>query len=320
MKSRMWRLVVSGALLAAAAATGPASAGPVVPHATLGRPTAGPAAAPDVLGSGNLTNHGGSVETTSTNYLIFWGLPAAPQSFTCDGIGCTVFNALPNNANLDDANPYAAAIEHFFAAVGGTPFYGMLGQYGVTNATNLGGVYSDVTAPPVGEISTAAIEAEVRKAQAATGWTGGIGHNFWVLFGPTAIPCGPYGDCAYTSFCGYHWTMSDRAGIETPFAVIPYPDGACDYAVAGAVSQPNLLPESDAAINVISHELFETATDPGIGFGDYGWYDAAGYEIGDKCAWIFGPSSATGGDVTLHSHPYMVQLEYSNSGSHCALS
>src|SRR5205085_8178251 len=72
MKRLMWRALVSGALLAAAVATGPASADPApAPHSTLGRPTAGPAASPDVLGSGNLVNHGGHVESTATNYLIF---------------------------------------------------------------------------------------------------------------------------------------------------------------------------------------------------------------------------------------------------------
>jgi hypothetical protein len=321
MTSWKWRALATGALLAVAVATGPASADPTpAPHSTLGRPTTGPAASPDVLGSGNLVNHGGHVESTATNYLIFWGLPALPQEYTCGGAGCTVFDTLPRNLNLDDAVPYAAAIEHFFQTVGGTPFYGMLGQYGVSNATDLGGVYSDVTAPPTGKVSTAAIEAEVRKAEAANGWTGGIGHNFWVLFGPSAVPCASDGSCAYTDFCGYHWTMSDRGGLETPYAVIPYPDGACDYAATGAVSQPNLVPESDAALNVISHELFETVTDPGVGQGDYGWYDSAGYEIADKCAWIFGASTVNGGDVTLHGHPYMLQLEYSNSGSHCTLS
>lgn len=311
--------LVAGITVLATALPGAAGANPATPRGTLGRAPAGGAVSPAVLGSGNLVNHGGSLENTSTNYLIFWGVPASPNAFTCSGVGCIPFQAIPSNVTVEDANPYAGAIERFFRVVGGTPYYGILTQYGVSNATTLGGVYSDLTNPAVGTITETAIEAEVRRVQAATGWTGGIGHNFWVITGPGAVPCGPYGDCAYTSFCGYHWTMSDRAGIETPFAVIPYPEPACDYAVAGAVSDPNLTPAADSAINVISHELFETVTDPGIGFGDYGWYDSAGYEIADKCAWIFGPASATGGDVTLHGVGYMLQQEYSNSGSYCRL-
>lgn len=320
MRSHLLRAAVAALALLATAGSGAATAdSAATPNAALHRPGFGPIASPNVLGSGNLVNHGGSLESTSTNYLIFWGIPAEPVTVnTCsNALGCVL---VPPNVNTDDANPYAAAIEHFFRSVGGTSFYGLLTQYGVSNVSHLGGVYSDVTNPPAGEVTESQIQAEILKAQAAMGWSGGITHNFFVMTAPGAIPCAAFGGCAYTDFCGYHWTMSDRAGAETPYAVIPYPEPACDYAVTGAASDPNLVPGSDAAINIISHELFEAVTDPGVGVGDYGWYDAAGYEIADKCAWTFGPSTANGGDVTLTGHPYMVQLEYSNNGSYCTLS
>jgi hypothetical protein len=312
-------LAVALTVATTGAANGIAQAAPASPQTPTPAPTgrlrppgAGPVATPNVLGAGNLVNHGGSVQSSSTNYLIFWGIPAAPTGFSCP-----TCDSLSANPSYDDANPYAAAIERFFATVGGTSFYGMLTQYGVTNSSHLGGVYSDLTTPAAGTITSTAIEAEVRRVQAATGWAGGITHNFFVITGPGAVPCAPDGACAYTDFCGYHWTMSDRNGVATAYQVIPYPGPTCSMAVTGAVADPNLVPGADDAISVISHELFESVTDPGIGFGDYGWYDDSGYEIGDKCAWIFGSSTPTGGNVTLGGHPFMVQQEYSNAGSYC---
>jgi len=43
--------------------------------------------------------------------------------------------------------------------------------------------------------------------------------------------------------------------------------------------------QADPTINVTSHEHNEAITDPQLN----AWYDAAGYENGDKCAWDFGP-------------------------------
>ena len=57
----------------------------------------------------------------------------------------------------------------------------------------------------------------------------------------------------------------------------------------------------------------EAATDPLLN----AWYDLAGYEIGDKCAWIFGSGN---GDVTWNGHSYEVQKEWDNHVRGCVLS
>jgi len=54
---------------------------------------------------------------------------------------------------------------------------------------------------------------------------------------------------------------------------------------------------------VTSHEIREAATDPDLN----AWYDAAGYENDDKCAWHnLYQTTGTG---------YWVQPEYSNGGT-----
>ena len=72
----------------------------------------------------------------------------------------------------------------------------------------------------------------------------------------------------------------------------------------------------DMAINVSAHEILETVTDP---FGG-GWYymDGSG-EIGELCNFMFGSRAADGSNVTLGSHNYLVQQQWSNLNSGCVL-
>ena len=262
-----------------------------------------------VQGNGNLVSHGGPVESSSTNYLIFWG-PFAEGALTfttnvCSTVPCPL---------LPDPD-YVLLIERFFSDLNGTSYYGMLGQYGASNSSRLGGVYVDPV-PFVGTtVQDSDVQAEVRKAESANGWTGGNGHNFFVMLPPGQTECTSFG-CSGTDFCGYHDTQSDLRGVQTPYEVIPFPENPSLSGLCTAGQSPNGDPAADDAVNIISHELFETVTDPFLN----AWYDASGFEIGDKCAWTFGNTGLTGSNLTLHGDSYIVQLEYSNRISNCSLS
>jgi len=307
---RSARLAVAallGGLVALVAVPPAASASdPETPGQRVYLPVPGFISPATSLGSGNLTNHGGHLESgTITNYVIYWGLPS---------------QSLP--APAYDVNPYAAHIDEFLHDVsccGSPAIVGVLTQYvGGVNIT-YGGSYFDATGySPTGTVTDAQLQAEVRKAQSAMGWTGGLGHNFFVVTGPGEKVCDG-SSCSNTSFCGYHGTLSDVAGAETAYASIPYPGSGC--LVASTQGPTDAV--TNTAVNVVSHELFETITDPGVGFGDYGWYDAAGYEIADKCAYIYGPISAANGQgdfVTTPGNDYLIQEEYSNAASDCRMS
>jgi hypothetical protein len=258
------------------------------------------------LGNGNLVNHGGHLESgLVTDYVIYWGVPSQP---------------LP--APAYDVNPFAAHIDEFLHDVSccGTPaIAGVLTQYVGSVSITYGGSYFDSAGyAPNGTVTDAQLQSEVRKAQAAMGWTGGLGHNFFVVTGPGEKVCDGSG-CSNTSFCGYHGALSDVAGLETAYEAIPYPGNGCLVATIQGTTDT----VTNTVVNVVSHELFETITDPGVGFNDYGWYDAAGYEIGDKCAYIYGPISATNGQAdftTTTGNYYLVQEEYSNAVSDCRMS
>ena len=79
--------------------------------------------------------------------------------------------------------------------------------------------------------------------------------------------------------------------------------------MAGAPS-PNNNPVADAAATAASHELTEAITDP---LGN-AWFDSKGYEIGDECAYFYGPVGWNSGKANelWDGHPFLLQTEYSN--------
>ena len=62
-------------------------------------------------------------------------------------------------------------------------------------------------------------------------------------------------------------------------------DTGCQNSEVGTTHSLGLA----ALANVSAHELSETMTDPRLS----AWYDQNGDENADKCAWTFGPVSAT---------------------------
>jgi hypothetical protein len=292
-----------------AAATAPKAQAEVAPQTALCVVNCGFG----VQGSGNLAPHGGPVESSSTNYLIFWGpLGETTATGSLCQLTCPLFSG---GASFGDPD-YATLIEGFFRDVDNTPYYGMLSQYGAGNSSQVGGIYVDPVPFAGTTVNDSDVQAEVRKAEVANNWTGGVGHNFVVMLPPGQTECEPSLGCSGTEFCGYHKHESDRSGVQTPYIVIPFPENPVAPASCTAGESPNADPAADDAVNIISHELFETVTDPLAN----AWFDAAGYEIGDKCAWTFGSTGLTGGDVTLHGNSYYVQREYSNRISDCSLS
>ncbi len=105
----------------------------------------------------------------------------------------------------------------------------------------------------------------------------------------------------------------DRAAASTPTCPTrssSYYPGNCDEG-----QYPN-GDDADSTLNVTSHEHNEAITD----FQLNAWYDAAGYENGDKCAWDFGTVSGPNGaeyNQTINGHHYFLQREYSNDGHAC---
>jgi hypothetical protein len=119
-------------------------------------------------------------------------------------------------------------------------------------------------------------------------------------------------------YCGWHnHTSINGQTIRYGFIGNPTrcPDKCSKYATT-----PNGDVAADAMASMITHEIEETATDPG---GD-AWYDANGDENADKCAWNFGPTyrAANGAwaNLRLGTRDYLIQQNWVNAeGGFCAL-
>lgn len=118
------------------------------------------------------------------------------------------------------------------------------------------------------------------------------------------------------AYCAYH----SQAPSGTIYGVMPFPvyDSATGYTCGtevnyGTIESPNGNPDADVEISPTSHESIEAWTDPDT---QSGWYDSSGYEIGDECAYIFGPTSGAPGALynqTISGHHYLTQEEFSNT-------
>ena len=129
-------------------------------------------------------------------------------------------------------------------------------------------------------------------------------NRFYVIFfrsGQTIVT--PDGDSA-TDFCAYHDTVA-YASSTAYFAVIP-------YELRSRGCEPATKPFDDVT-TIISHELIEGITDPGVGLDRISWYDDANGEIGDICAGASSPAPVVGGDGVS----YVVQREWSNRARAC---
>jgi hypothetical protein len=73
----------------------------------------------------------------------------------------------------------------------------------------------------------------------------------------------------------------------------------------------------DSMINIISHELSESVTDP----QGTAWYDSNGYEDADKCAWQFGTVTTTAGrywNEPIAFRNFLIQMNWALHSQTCS--
>jgi hypothetical protein len=137
-------------------------------------------------------------------------------------------------------------------------------------------------------------------------------HMFF-MFTPYGVgSCYSAGSCAFTQYCAYHGYSSGLIYANQPYTYTN--SSACGIPTG---TSPNGL-SADSTLSVVSHEHNEAMTDPYVVPGHYAWYDAAGFENGDKCAWNFG-SLSVGYNQIIHGHQYILQKEWSNYSNSCRL-
>ncbi len=230
-------------------------------------------------GAGNLVDHGGPVLTSAKVVFIFWG-----SSFS-------------NAASPDYA--YAQTLQAFRNQFGTTPEYNVVTQYRGIQKSNLGSGTADWfdTSTPPTNVTDAIVQGEVSNYLASHTYDASTIYE-------VVIPSSSYSSSGTStscggpslSYCAYHGHYTN-SGRDVKYSIEPYPS-CSGCAVSGWSAVQNQE-------HFVCHETREAVTDADLN----AWFDRAGYEADDKCAWSPSPFIGTGG--------YSYQYEWSNAVKAC---
>ena len=215
-------------------------------------------------------------------------------------------------------------LKRYFRDVGESGLYANNRQYAdgsgqAPAGAELAGTFVDTSPyPAVPVLQDSDIRNEVVHAMSVQGWQPGITHLFFVYTAAGESVCVAFfGSCSPPggSMCGYHFGFRTPGGVVL-YAGLPYAGNSLPTCY-GLSTSPNRDMAADAEVNVTSHEQMEAATDPEAS----GWFGPGGLadEIADKCVGVFGPLDATGADLHIKGHRYIVQEEWDNAAAGCAL-
>lgn len=259
-----------------------------------------------------LTYQGGSVETTPSVYIVYWG---SQWNLTTPPIGSYTYQQAQTYvqgffSNVGGSSWDSINTQYCQGVLAGTINCGSSGQH-VTNPTGqLAGVCTDASSLPR-RITQSALAAEAVNSMTLPQCKFGYHANAtYFVFTPHGHSQSGFG----TSWCAYHSVTSSSSG-SVAWAYMPYiPDAGSSCGENFVNSANNAYGNGffDGFSVVGGHEYAEAITDPHTASGQYGWLDSSGSEIGDKCAWA---SNST--DITLGSHFYAVQPLWSNAGGGC---
>jgi hypothetical protein len=185
-------------------------------------------------------------------------------------------------------------LDTWYVGHGGSNYAKTCDEYSGTNgqvsaSTTHQGHVVDTSAAPSRAPATSTILAEVCKMIGNP-----VADGYYPVY--TDTPRGGASYCAWHSYgtCG-------STPVQIAFFFNLDGDAGCDPQDTSGLHSQGLA----ALANVTGHELSEARTDPRNG----GWYDSAGAENGDKCAWTFGAPLVTFANGTQ----WKVQGEWSNA-------
>jgi hypothetical protein len=200
------------------------------------------------------------------------------------------------------------------------------------NVKDRSGIYADGSGYDAC-IDDAQVIAETQNVVSARNLPVDLGH-IYVLFVAKHVESCFYGGSTTTAqnsctvnhqpsaaYCAYH-SMASNGMVyanlpfplyHSPLQTVPYTCGSdARRAGFGAIQTPNGDPDADTEVSPTSHEIMEAITDPDVSTG---WYDSSGYENGDECAYVYGPTKGTAGQYynqTINHNHYLTQEEFSN--------
>lgn len=226
-------------------------------------------------------------QVTSSSTTTCWGKPGV----TASDLSASEYlrNVLAQYTNLGQANRYPRGDQGFLSI--------------------------NVLAPHPGVRNPVVDESDILLIvyNAAVQFGFGYGHIYHVFLPPNIDTCFDQQAACYSpdnrasfAFCGYHSSVLVN-GQKMVYTVEPYQYvQGCGF-TGGVNTDANGDDLVDSTANTLTHELFETITDPDPGTG---WQSPAGYEIGDICEGYFT-------NVNLNGTGYTVQSVWSDASHVC---
>lgn len=245
-------------------------------------------------GTRKLVDHGGLEIPDAGFYAIYWNSAVAGSTATSHNttIQTEIDNfiaSFPDNANYDRSTTDDYTIIQQYGSRSTTPIANSLTRYGVFVDTSHDGQTQTT-------ISDSQIQNYLASFFSAHPGTAANNVIYGVYF-PSGMSVTSGTSASCSSFCGYHSVFS-YGGLQIKYAAFPYLN--CSGCTLSGLTVGDML------TIVTSHEIREAVTDPGDN-GQNAWYDNAGYEADDKCAWHNLYKTTNGG--------FWVQPEFSNGGT-----
>ena len=302
----------------------------IVPHANKGQkskptpapvglsanPNCGACAPPLVFHRGNPVMGGGLTGSGAPGHVTITPFYWAPSGYSFAATYKSVINGYIQNvatASQQNTNVFSVGTQYYQqGSNAGAPIQHI--QYVV----QAGAEVDDSTTYPhscsiasgyTACISDGALQTELLARLTALSLPIDNAHLYLAMFPAAVETCLSSATCSSNTYCAYHSSKAVGSGYMI-YGNEPYP----------ILIQCSLSPEApngdayaDAQVSLISHEANESITDWASA-----WYDAAGYENGDECAYVYGvPLGSTGGSNThynqvIGSGKYYTQDEFSN--------
>lgn len=214
--------------------------------------------------------------------------------------------------NCNDESCWGGLITTFENDLFGSNMLTILNQYNASGSYSSGGDYP-ASYDTSGTLQDQDIFNILYTVITTNSLPTGYGSEFHVFLGSGVSQCSQSaGGCYAQQYCAYHGS-NDWSDIgHVLYSVEPYQAiNGCE--VTNQPSPNGVLADSTAS--VLSHETFETITDPDVAIGNVAWYNQTGGEIGDLCAPAVGVPTD---NVVLGADTWEIQTEYSNSVHDCA--
>lgn len=195
--------------------------------------------------------------------------------------------------------------------IGGSPYFNINTTYGqgITGSVSFGGEYTDNYSQ--GRSLRDSTILTIVKNAISHGLPQNSNGIYFVLTSSDVSEGTSFnGFCS--AYCGWH-TYGTANNQEVRYAFVGNAN-RCLNACAIQSTSPNGNAGVDGMASVVAHELEEATTDPHLN----NWFDSAGAENADKCAWTFGQNLLTINNAsynmtldsptaTQHNRPFLIQ-------------